>query len=203
MPALSCHKEPAQDTQSPSSLWHKDRCLPCRERIYYRPGYISYLVALSSSSRGFGPAPTPTPAVWPGGRRAGWPTSTPGPTTSWLGCWSLSLGAWGLSHDTLTLSLCSCSYYALLESLPCRLTYSHLRFGRLSSLYFPRSLPECCKASSLVIKPDISHHSWPVLEIVITLSSSLAGVLMLTGLTRTCLSCFTVTCSVMAWRGGE
>ena len=91
-PALSCHKEPAQDTQSPSSLWHKDRCLPCRERIYYRPGYISYLVALSSSSRGSGPAPTPTPAVWPGGRRAGWPTSTPGPTTSWLG-WSLSLGA--------------------------------------------------------------------------------------------------------------
>ena len=73
----------------------------------------------------------------------------------------------------------------------------------MSSLYFPRSLPECCKASSLVIKPDISHHSWPVLEIVITLSSSLAGVLMLTGLTRTCLSCFTVTCSVMAWRGGS
>ena len=42
-PALLCHKEPAQGTQSPllgaflpfaGSLWHKDRWLPCTERSY-------------------------------------------------------------------------------------------------------------------------------------------------------------------------
>ena len=44
--ALLCHEEPTQGTQSPLlgifldfrsvSLWHKDRWLPCTERIYYR-----------------------------------------------------------------------------------------------------------------------------------------------------------------------
>ena len=40
-PALLCHKEPAQGTHSTllgpfaGSLWHRDRWLPCTERIYY------------------------------------------------------------------------------------------------------------------------------------------------------------------------
>ena len=102
------------------------------------PGPPLYsLVAQSSSSRGSGPPPAPPPA-WPPGRR--WRRGGGGGSATSSLCLAWLLGARALSHHTATvLSLCS-SVVKLLcnvrkSPLSCRLTISHLRFGRLSSLF--------------------------------------------------------------------